>query len=55
MFDKLKKKLSQVKERIAGKLASKSEEVQPEPSEVEPEIPKQKLPEVEAEPEVMLP
>jgi len=54
MFDKLKKKLSQVKERIAGKLASKSEEVQPEPSEVEPEI-SEKLPDVELEPEAMLP
>lgn len=54
MFDKLKKKLSQVKERIVGKIVSKSEEVQPEPSEVEPEIP-EKLQEVEVEPEVTRP
>jgi fused signal recognition particle receptor len=47
MFDKLKKKLSQVKERIVGKIVSKSEEV-------EPEIP-EKLQEVEVEPEVTRP
>jgi len=54
MFDKLKKKLSQVKERIVGKIASKPEEVLPEPVEVESEIP-EKLPEVEEVQEVAKP